>query len=128
MATPISSNVGETLKAMWDAMIDSILIWIGFIVCFADTLCNDFGVAFLMAGVLAIRTLHPGGILQEFTTKCTAHDIVELLLDKFMTLLLVDLFLLLSNSPLAIQPNVEWSTSTHLFLEAHGQMYSSGRL
>lgn len=89
-------------------MVNFLFIWIGLVICLADALGDDFWVAFFMASILAIRALHTGGILQKVTTKGTPHDIVELLRDKFVSLLFNNNLLLLADSSLTIKPKVEW--------------------
>lgn len=88
-------------------MVDLLFVRVRLIVCFADTLGDDLGIALLMAGVLAVSTLHAGGIFQEIAAKCAAHDVVKLLRDELVALLLVDLLLLLPNSTLTIETNIE---------------------
>ena len=68
MATPIRSDIREVFKAMRDAVVDFLLIRICFVVCFADTLGDDLRVAFGVASVLAISTLHACRVLQEIST------------------------------------------------------------
>lgn len=114
MTTPIGRDIGETLETMRNTMVDLLLVRIGFVVCLADTLGDDLGIALAVAGILAISTLHAGRILQEIAAKSTAHDVVELLGDEFVTLLLVNLFLLLSNSTLTVQTDIERAAVLHL--------------
>ena len=115
MAAPIGREVGKSIETMRDAMVDLFLLWVGLVVCFADTLGDHLGIAFAMASVFAVGALHSSGVFQEVATKSTAHDIVELLRDKFVALLLVDLFLLLSDCTLTVETNVEWSPVLQLF-------------
>lgn len=58
MAAPISAHVGEWLEAMWYPMVDLLLVRVGFGVGLANTLGDDFRIAFFVAGILAILTLH----------------------------------------------------------------------
>lgn len=88
-------------------MIYLLFVGVGFVIGFADTLGDDLRIAFAMASVFAIRALHTRSILEEFSTQRTAHDVVELLSDEFVTLLLVNLFLLLADSTLTVETNVE---------------------
>ena len=88
-------------------MVDLFFLGICFIVCFADALGDHLGVALAMASVFAIRTLHARGVLEEFSTERTAHNVVELLCDELVALLLVNLFLLLTHGTLTIETNVE---------------------
>jgi hypothetical protein len=73
-------------------MIKLLLIRIRFCIGFADTFGDDFGIALLVASVLAVCTLHSSSVFQELPTHGTAHEIVKLLSDEFMSISLVDLF------------------------------------
>lgn len=90
-------------------MVDLLLVGIGFVIGFADTLGDDLRITFTVTSVLAISTLHTGCVFQEIAAKSTAHDVVELLRNELVSLLLVDFFLLLADSTLTVQSNVEWS-------------------
>lgn len=115
MATPVSRDIGKCLETVWDTVIDFLLVRVGFVVGLANTFGDDLGVTFFMAGVFAVRTLHAGSVFEEVSAKSTTHDVVELLCDEFVTLLLVDLFLLLTNGTLAIETDVERSPILQLF-------------
>jgi hypothetical protein len=112
---------------MWYAMVDLFFVWVGLVVGFADAFGDDLGIAFGVTSVLAISTLYTGRVLEEISAKCTAHDVVELLLDELVSLLLVHHFFLLANGSLAVEANIERSSGTSLLLEAHGEMDSTGR-
>lgn len=88
-------------------MVDLLFVGVGLVVGLADTLGDNLRVAFAVAGVFAIRALHARSILEEFSAQRTAHDVVELLGNELVTLLLVNLFLLLADSTLTIETNVE---------------------
>ena len=60
-----------------------------------------------MASILAVFALHTSGVLEEVAAQSAAHDVVELLYDKFVSVQLVDLFFTLSDSTLAVQPDIE---------------------
>lgn len=96
-------------------MVDFLLVRIGLVVGFADTLGDNLRVTLAVAGVLAIRTLHAGSILEEFSTQCTAHNVVKLLGDELVALLLVNLLLLLANGTLTVKTNVEGTAVLQLF-------------
>lgn len=96
-------------------MVDFLLVRIGLVVGFADTLGDNLGVTLAVAGVLAIRTLHASSILKEFSTQCTAHNVVKLLGDELVALLLVNLLLLLANSTLTVKTNVKGTAVLQLF-------------
>jgi hypothetical protein len=82
-------------------VINFAFIGICFGVRLRDTLGDNLGIAFLVAGKLAIRTLHTGGIFEEISTKRAAHDVVKLLLHKLVAILFMNFFLLLSNCTLS---------------------------
>lgn len=114
MAAPVGGDVGEPFEAMGNAVVDLLLVWVGLVVCLADTLCDNLGVALAVTGVLAIRALHACSILEEFSAQRTAHDVVELLGDKLVALLFVNLLLLLAHGTLTVQTNVERTTVLQL--------------
>jgi hypothetical protein len=107
VATPIGRKVGEAFETMRNPVVDLLLVGIGLIVGLADTLGDDLGIAFTVASILAVRTLHTRGVLEEISTQRTAHDVVELLGDKLVALLFVDLFLLLAHGTLSVETNIE---------------------
>lgn len=93
----------------------------------ADTLRDYLGIAFLMACILAVFTLHTSGILEEVAAECASHDVVELLNHKLMAVQLVDLFLALANGTLTVEPNIERSPVFILFGKTHCQLDFSYR-
>jgi hypothetical protein len=115
VATPVGGDVREAFETMGDAVVDFLFVRIGLVVGLADTLGDNLGIALFVTGVLAIRTLHACGILEEFSTKRTAHNVVELLRDELVTLLLVDLFLLLAHGTLTVKTDVKGTTVLQLF-------------
>jgi hypothetical protein len=124
VTTPIRPYVRKVFEAVRNAMIDLFLILVGFVIRFANTLRDNFGIALRVTGVLAVCTLHSSRVFEEVSTKGTSHDVIELLLDKFVALLLVNFLLFLSNSSLSIEADVEWSSGNCLLLEAHCQVNS----
>lgn len=114
MATPVGRDVSEPFKPMRNAVVDFLLVGIGLVVGLANTLGDNLGVTFAMASILAVGALHPSCVFQEVAAKGTAHNIIELLRNELVALLFVDLFLPLSDSTLAIQTNVEWSSILQL--------------
>ena len=100
-------------------MVDLLFVWVGFVIGLADTLGNDLGIAFLVTGIFAVGALHPGRILEKFSAQSAPHHIIELLLDKLVSLLFVNFFLLLSDRALSIETNIERPSSAQLFLKAH---------
>lgn len=94
---------------MWNAVINLLFIGIGLIIGFANTLGDNLGITLAMASILAIGTLHSCCVFQEVATKSTAHNVIELLCNELVSLFFVNFFLLLSDSTLTIQTNIEWS-------------------
>lgn len=115
MTAPIGPHVGEVLESVRNAMIELLLIGIGFRIRLADTFCDDFGVAFLMARILAILALHTGGIFEKFSAKSTTHNVVELLEHKLMAVKFIDFFFALADGAFTVKTNVEGSTVFELF-------------
>jgi flagellar basal body P-ring protein FlgI len=68
MATPIGRKVREAFETMGNAVVDLLLVGIGLVVGLADTLGDDLGVTFTVASILAVRTLHTCGVLEEVST------------------------------------------------------------
>ena len=128
MTAPIGANIGEIVETVRNAVIDLLFIRIGLVICLANAFRDDLGIAFGVAGVLAIGTLHASGVFEEVTAQGAPHNVVELLFDELVALLLNDLLLLLSYSALSVQAEVKRSTSTCLLLEAHCQVYPPSRL
>lgn len=127
MTTPIGADVGKQLEAMRDSVINLLFIWIRFVICLADTLGDDFRIAFSVAGVLTILALHAGRVLEQVSAESTSHNVVKLLLDKLVALLLVNLFFLLSDSALSIETQIQRSLSASMFLKTHGKMHAASR-
>jgi phosphatidylglycerophosphatase A len=92
---------------MRNTVVDLGLVRIGLVIGLSDALGDDLPVATFVAGKLAVGALHASRILEQFCTEGAAHDVVELLLDEFVAVLLVDLFLPLTDSPLTSKPVVE---------------------
>jgi hypothetical protein len=115
VATPVRGDVGKPFETVGNAVIDLLLVRIGLVVGFADTLGNNLGVTLAVAGVLAIRTLHAGSILEEFSTQCTAHNVVKLLGDELVALLLMNLLLLLAHGTLTVKTDVKGTAILQLF-------------
>jgi hypothetical protein len=115
MATPIGRNIGEILETMRNTVVNFLLVGISLVVGLADAFRDHFGITLPMASVLAILTLHTSSVFQEIATKSTTHDVVELLRDKFVTLLLMNLFLSLADGALSIKTDIEGSAIFQLF-------------
>lgn len=115
MAAPVRGDVGKAFESVGNAVVDFLLVRIGLVVGFADTLGDNLRVTLAVASVLAIRTLHTGSILEEFSTQCTAHNVVKLLGDELVALLLVNLLLLLAHGTLTVKTNVKGTAVLQLF-------------
>jgi hypothetical protein len=89
-----------------DAMIDLSFIGIRFSSRLGDTFGDNFFVASFVASEFAISTLHTSGIFEQLSTQSATHDVVELLLDKFVSILFMDFFLLLTNSTLTTKSKI----------------------
>lgn len=114
MAAPIGRDVGERLEPVWNAVVDLLFVRIGFSIALADTLGDDARITFVMAGILAVLALHTSRVLEEISAKRTAHDVVELVLDKLVAIHLVNFLLALSNSALSSQTKIHLSLSVFL--------------
>ena len=96
-------------------MIQLLFIRVGVCIRLANTFGDNLGIAFLVAGILAVLALHSSRIFEEVPTKRATHDVIELLKDKFMTVKLMYLFLSLTDSAFAIQPDIKRSLVLDLF-------------
>lgn len=114
MAAPVGRKVGKPFEAMRNTVVDLLLVGIGFVVGLADTFGDNLRVALLVACILAVGTLHTRSILEKFSAQRTAHDVVELLRNKLVTLLLVNFLLLLSNGTLTVETDIEWAAVLQL--------------
>jgi hypothetical protein len=110
VAAPVRGEVGEALETVRDAVIDLLLVGVGLVIGLADTFGDNLRVTFAVTGILAVCTLHARSILEELSTQRAAHDVVELLCNKLVALLLVNLLFLLAYGTLAVETNVEGST------------------
>jgi len=115
MTTPISTHIGEVLETMRDTVVEFGFVRIGFGVGLSDTLGDDLGITLFVAGVIAVRALHASSILEELAAESTTHNVVELLLHKFVTVLFDHLFLSLTNSAFPAESNVKWRLVTGVF-------------
>jgi phosphatidylglycerophosphatase A len=92
---------------MRNTVVDLALVRIGLVIRLRNALGNDFPVAAFVASKLAVGALHASRILEQLSTQSAAHDVVELLLDEFVAILLVDFFLSLTNGSLAAESLIE---------------------
>lgn len=96
-------------------MVNLLLVGIGLVVRLANTLGNDLGIAFLVASVLAVGTLHTGSVLEEVSAEGAAHDVIELLRNKFVALLLMNFLFLLTDGTLTIETDIKGPSILQLF-------------
>lgn len=128
VTAPIGTHVGKVLEAMGNAVVELGLVWVGFGVGLSDALGNNLGVTLLVARVVAVRTLHTGGVLEKFTTERTTHDVVELLLDELVSVLLDDIFFALTNGTFTTKTKIEGLLVAGVFGEGHGKVDATYRL
>lgn len=103
-------------------MIQLFLFRIRFCVRLAYTFGNYLGITLLVAGVLAVLTLHASRVFEEVFAKSTPHDIVKLLKHEFVSIQFVNLFLTLADSTFTIKAYVKRSSIFDLLLEAQSQL------
>jgi hypothetical protein len=127
VTAPIGRDVVEGLEPVRNAVVDLLFVRIGFRIALADTLGDDASITLGVTGILAVFALHTGRILEEISAKRTAHDVVELVLNKLVAVHLVDLFLALSNSALSSQTKIHLPLSVFLD-EAELELDLSSRL
>ena len=92
---------------MGDAVVELCVVRIRLGIGLSDAFGDNFAVALLVASVLAVCALHACGVLEKIATQGTAHDVVKLLLDKFVTILLDHVFFALSNGSLSAKTIVK---------------------
>jgi hypothetical protein len=107
MATPICTDVRKGCPAMRNTMVNLGLVGVGFGVGLCDALGDDFAVTSFVASEFAVGALHASSVFEQFSAKSTSHDVVELLLDELVAVLLMYLFLLLSDGTLTTESEVE---------------------
>lgn len=106
---------------MGDAVIDLLFVRISFSITLTDTFGDNARVAFSVASVLAVLALHACRILEEVSAKGAAHDVVELVLDKLVSVHLVNLLLALTNSTHTTETlQVDGAASVVLLEESQG--------
>ena len=80
-----------------------------FSIRFANTLCDDFAITFLVTCVFAIFALISRCVFEEFTTQSATHNLIELLHNEFMAIDLMDFFFALADCSLTTEGAVELS-------------------
>lgn len=128
MTAPVSTHIGEVFETMWNTVVEFCLIRIGLGIGLSDALCDDFGVALLVASVVAVGALHASSVLEEFGTESAAHDVVELLLHKLVSILLDHILLALTDGALTTQTEIEGLFVAGVLDKGHGEMDSTNRL
>lgn len=109
-------------------MVDLFFLGVCLRVALADAFGNYTLVAFRVTRILAVLTLHAGGVFEKIAAESTSHDVVELLLDKFVAIHFVDLFFALTNSTLSAETDVDGALVTVLLVETHLQLNLAGGL
>ena len=117
MAAPIRRHVRVRREAMWDSVIDFLLVSFLFVsislgrysqmqthaigIRLGDTLRDHFRITFLVTGVSTIFALVSFAREEELLTQSTHDRLVELALDKLMTVHLEYIALSFSNGSLS---------------------------
>ena len=81
-----------------------------------------------MTCVIAVGTLHTSSVLEKLAAESTTHDVVELLLDKFVAILLHDVFFALSDCTLSAKSKVKRLFVTSVLCKRHCQVNAAYRL
>lgn len=115
MTTPVSRDVRIPFESMRDTVVNFLLVRIGLVIRFADTFCDNLGIALFVAGIFAVRALHACSIFQKVPTKSAPHDIVKLLGNKLVALFFMHFLFLLADCTLPIETDVEWAAVLQLF-------------
>lgn len=89
MAAPVGADVCDRLEAMRDTMIDLVFVLPSS--SFRYTLCDHLLVALLMASVPTVFALVASSVEEEITAERAFHELVELLLNKLVSIHLVDI-------------------------------------
>lgn len=82
-----------------------------FCIALGDTLCHHIRKALLVTHVFAVFTLHADSVEQELATVCAENDGIELLLNEFVSILLVNFLFAFADSSLSTETasGIEWS-------------------
>ena len=89
-------------------MVQFLFLGVGLRVRLRYAFRDNLRVALFVASVFAIRTLKSGGIFQKVSTECTSHNIVELLLNEFVTVSFYYLFFLLADCAFTTKTKIKW--------------------
>lgn len=107
MTAPIGAHVAVRLETVRYAMIEPRFVRITFVIWPTDALGNHGSVALLMAQVLAVRALIAQSVLEQLSAESAAHNVVELLSYKFVTVEFVDVFFALPDRALTHDASVK---------------------
>lgn len=128
MTAPVGAHVGKVLETMRNSVVELCLVWIGLGVGLGDALCDDLGIAFLVASIVAVGALHACSILEKFSTESAAHDVVELLLDKLVSILLDHVLFALTDSTLTTKTKIKGLLVARVLDKGHCEMNTANRL
>ena len=98
-----------------------------------------------MTSIFTVLALHSCCIFKEVSAKSAAHDVIELLLYKFVTILLMDLLFSLSNGTFTVKTYIErpaifclfdcqwlaansYNDFSKIFTKTHCKLYPAHRL
>jgi hypothetical protein len=115
VAAPVRRDIRKRFETMGNPMVDFLLVRISLVVRFANTFRDHFRIALSMACILAIGTLHAGGVFEEVATEGATHNVVKLLRHELVSLFLVNFFFLLANGTLTVKTDIERSPVFQLF-------------
>jgi hypothetical protein len=110
-----------------NAVVDLLLVRVGFGIRFANALRNHTLVALGVACVFAVFALHAGRVLEEITAERAAHDVVELLLDKLVPVHLVHFFFALTHGTLTTKTQIDLSSVLVHLVEVQLKMNLAAR-
>lgn len=108
-------------------MIELGFVWVCFGVRLRNTLSDHSRVALLVTRVIAVGALHTSRVFEKVAAECAAHDVVELLLHKLVTILLDHVFLALTNSSLSTKTDIECCLVLRVFSEGHRKVNAPNR-
>lgn len=128
MTAPVGCDIRERLETMRNAVVDLLFVRVRLGIGLADTLGDDARVTLDVTCVLAVLALHAGAALEEIAAEGTAHNVVELPLDKLVAVHLVHLLLALPDGTFSAQTKVDGAAIRVLLEEAQAQLDLPGRL
>ena len=96
---------------MWNAVIDLLLVALAIRVRLADTFGDNFRVAFLVTGVATVFALIAFAGKKELLAQCAHDRLVELSLDKLVSVHLKHIALALAHSALTSEGLI-WPPAT----------------